>query len=124
MAFPYRQERMAKGKRALSNTRTMLGWILENLPNVKVLETNVYMKASPQSTDLSDHERDTSALRFLIHAIQPKVILVHGDEAQQAMKPLLGQGQAATVLTTKHLRFWSRTRALELSEQVKQALAS
>ena len=118
----YRQERIAKGKRGLSNTRTMLGWILEDLPRVKVLETNVYTKASPRGTDLGGHERDTSAFRFLLRVIQPKVILVHGEEAQQAIKPLLGQSHTGTVLTTKHLRFWSRTRALDLSEQVKRAL--
>jgi hypothetical protein len=118
----YRQERIAEGKRELSNTRTMLGWILENLPGVKVLETNVYAKASPQATDLGKHERETSTFHFLLCTIQPKVILVHGDEAQQAIKPLLEQGHAVTLLTTKHLRFWSRARALDLSEQIKRAL--
>jgi hypothetical protein len=120
----YYQERSAKGKRGLSNTRTMLGWVLENLPGVRVLETNVYAKASAQAADLAECDRDTSVFRFLLHTIQPKVILVHGDEAQHAIRPLLGLDQTATVLTTKHLRFWSRTRALDLSEQIKRALAS
>lgn len=118
----YRQERASRGKRQLSNTRTMLSWILENLPGVRMLETNLYSKASHRAEDLSECERDTSVFQFLLRTIGPKVVLAHGDDTQQAVIPLLGSDFTGTLLTTKHLRFWSRTRATDLAEQIKHSL--
>jgi len=118
----YRQERATRGKRQLSNTRTMLGWILENLPGVSVLETNLYSKASHRAGDLVQNERDTSAFHFLLQAIQPKIILAHGDETEQAIRSMIGSDFTGALLTTKHLRFWSRTRANDLAEQIKSRL--
>jgi hypothetical protein len=119
----YCQERVSKGKRELSNTRTMIGWILENLSvSAKVLETNVNAKASSRVADLSQDEHDTSTFQFLLRSIHPKVIVAHGDDAQEAVKSLLGSDFTGTLITTKHLRFWSRTRAGDLAKQIKRSL--
>ncbi len=119
----YRNERIRKGKRENSPTRSMIGWILDDLPGVSVLETNIYAKATPAMTDLPQKERNIAPFRFLLQTIQPKLVLAHGDKTIAAIQPLIEKsGLSTKLLPTKHFRFWSKQRAQELANTIKLAL--
>lgn len=101
----------------------MLGWILDGLPGVKALETNISPVPTSSASELEAHHRTPPVLEFLIKAVKPKIILAHGEEAVAAINPLLtSAGHTAIVLSSKHLRFWSRERANEISTDIQRAL--
>jgi len=67
----------------LSPTRQKLEWIGEGAEEygIRCLETNVYTPATPRFRDLTADNRTTDVFNFLLDALQPRVIFVHGDDA-------------------------------------------
>lgn len=88
----YRAERAAKllkpGKKhrpAISPTRRNIDAFVEGAGTARVLETNIYAKASDDMKALDLGSRVIEPFRFLLTAIQPKVIVVHGKPAVEAI---------------------------------------
>lgn len=88
----YLAERAAKplkeGKKfrpAISPTRRNIEAFVEGAGDVRVLETNIYSKASDDLKSLDLASREIAPFRFLVDAIRPKVIVVHGNPAVEAL---------------------------------------
>jgi hypothetical protein len=88
----YLAERAAKpltpGKKfrpAISPTRRNIDAFVEGAGAARVLETNVYAKASDDMKSLDLTSRETAPFRFLLATVQPKVIVVHGKLAVEAI---------------------------------------
>lgn len=103
----------------------MIGWILDDLPSIPVLETNIHSKASARETNLAQHERTTAPFQFLLQTIRPKVILVHGDKAIDVIDQQVANSKnPVAAIKTKHLRFWSRDRVAALAKSIQEELES
>lgn len=79
---------LKKGKKfrpAISPTRRNIEAFVECAGDVRVLETNIYSKASDDLKSLDLSSREISPFRFLVDAIRPKVIVVHGKPAVEAI---------------------------------------
>jgi hypothetical protein len=70
-----------KFRRAVSPTRLNMEAFVEGAGDVRVLETNIYAKASDDLRSLEQKDRETAPFRFLIESIRPKIIVVHGKPA-------------------------------------------
>jgi hypothetical protein len=53
------------------------------------LETNIYSKPSEDAVGLHERDRVTKPFDFLLNTIQPRAILVHGNDAIAHMESLL-----------------------------------
>jgi len=74
----------------VSNTRQRIEWILETLPNqISCLETNIYMSATTEASELNASLKDASTFNFLIREIEPKLVLVHGLDAIKHIEKIL-----------------------------------
>jgi len=88
----YLVERAAKplkpGKKfrpAISPTRRNIDAFVEGAGDAHVLETNIYAKASDDLKSLDLASREIVPFRFLVDAIRPRVIVVHGKAAVGAI---------------------------------------
>jgi len=135
------QKPLALGKtrrHTLSNTRRVIEWIVEAAKPAKCLETNLYARATAQSADLQATDRDAKIFEYLLSAIRPKVVLVHGRDAAQHVEAMCGvhleintsaaiplESAIVHVTAVPHLsRGWSKTRAKAVGEQLREASKS
>lgn len=88
----YLAERAAKplkpGKKfrpAISPTRRNIEAFVQGAGDAHVLETNIYARASEDLKSLDLAGREIAPFRFLVDVIRPKVIVVHGKPAVEAM---------------------------------------
>jgi hypothetical protein len=88
----YLAERAAKplkeGKKfrpAISPTRRNIEAFVEGAGHARVLETNIYSNASEDLKSLDPTRREIAPFCFLVDAIRPKVIVVHGKPAVDAI---------------------------------------
>ncbi len=122
----YKQERqekpLAPGKtkrNVISNTRRVIEWITDAATPVQCLETNLYALATAQAKELPAQHRSTALFDFLLSEIRPKVLLLHGKDAEQHLKKL---STSAQVIAVPHLsRGWSEVKAKELGRQIRDA---
>jgi len=89
----YVDERMAKplkpGKTRrlpISPSRRNMECFVEGAAGARVLETNIYAAASDDMKSLDLASREIAPFRFLLDAIRPKVIVVHGKLAGEAIR--------------------------------------
>ncbi|MEQ1940797.1 hypothetical protein ABMA32_00095 [Mesorhizobium sp. VNQ89] len=89
----YIEERAAKplkpGKTRrlpISPTRRNMECFVEGAVGARVLETNIYAAASDDMRSLDVASREIAPFRFLLDAIRPKVIVVHGKPAVEAIQ--------------------------------------
>lgn len=136
----YKQKRREKplspGKtrrREISNTRRVIEWIVDAARPVKCLETNIYSRPSEDAVSLRERDRVTKPFDFLLNRIQPKAILVHGNDATAYMEALMKtslplwdlQSVVATwgsvhILAVPHLsRGWSEAKAREVGTELR-----
>lgn len=103
-------------RQAISATRLRLGWIEEAATGVRILETNVFARATRTKAELALKDRNSEPFRFLMATIQPRVIVAHGLDAQAAVATL---NTTATVMNVDHLsRGWSKDRAHQLGRSL------
>ncbi|WP_083246436.1 hypothetical protein [Mesorhizobium sp. SEMIA 3007] len=102
----YLEERAAKplkpGKtrrQKISATRRNIECFVEGATGVRVLETNIYARASDDMKSLDLSSREMAPFKFLLDTINPKVIVVHGKPALQAIRKF---GTSAKVIETDH----------------------
>jgi hypothetical protein len=119
----------------LSRTRQQLERLVQTLAPIRCLETNVFATSSRRLSDLSHDHRKTLVFDFLLSAIRPKVLLVHGRIARQHLEcraggaalPLnefrtvdLGSG-SIDVLASHHLSYqMSAEDCRRLGERIRE----
>lgn len=122
-----------KYRQAMSATRMRIEWLVEAANPVRCLETNLYVKATPEAKDLGKDDRDGSLFEYLLHSIVPQVILSHGVDARRRLEELSGRsisegevvsvdlnGFETQVLAVSHLsRGWSKVRTQALGKQLR-----
>lgn len=129
----YCRQRAANGKYRPSNTRRAIKWIVDAAQPTRCLETNLYAVSSPKKKDLPPEWRSTAVFDFLLEAIRPPVILVHGKDARAHLQGLLCRGEIelwearrvslrvgdTIVYAGPHLsRGWSKDRAIEIGRKL------
>ncbi|TPN78580.1 hypothetical protein FJ987_27590 [Mesorhizobium sp. CU2] len=95
----YLEERAATRRQKISATRRNIECFVEGATGVRVLETNIYARASDDMKSLDLASREIAPFKFLLNAIKPKVILVHGKPALQAIGKF---GATAKVIEADH----------------------
>ena len=107
-------------RRLVSPSRGVIEWINASLGPVKALETNIYSAATEEYRDLAQHKRLTAPFDFLLEAIRPRVIVVHGADAISHIRQ---KGLSAHIIEVKHFsRGWSERAARDLGLQVRAIL--
>ena len=83
-----------KGKN--SPSRDIIGQIVKSARPVACLETNLFPKEVSRAADLREEDENTSAFKFLLQEIQPRVIVVFTEcEKRRAVaRPILNVGDA------------------------------
>ena len=137
----YRAHRMAEPlkegrtrRQPVSSTRQRIEWIIDAAKPVRVLETNLYPRATKKASDLAVEDRDSEALSFMLREIGPRVLLLHGKKVAEAFQARYRQtptdtftsmtieGRRMIVRGVPHLssrRGFSRSRATELGEAIR-----
>lgn len=89
----YLEERVAKPlkpgrtrQQKVSATRRIMECFVEGAAGVRVLETNIYAKPSENLRNLDLASREIAPFKFLLYAVKPKVIVVHGNPASEAIR--------------------------------------
>lgn len=101
----------------ISRSRAIIEHILSELGLTRCLETNIYAAATEEFSELPAHLRDTNAFDFLLEAIRPDVIIVHGIPAVEHIQRKAPQ---VTVLNVPHLsRGWRNEEARALGRKVR-----
>ena len=122
----------------LSNTRSRIEWLCAALMPHKVLETNLYFKATATAAELSKDHRDISLFNFLVASIKPKVMLLHGKEVKEAVEASYHihlvenefvesnlHEHPVKILAVKHLsRGWSKEATQGLAMKLESTLNS
>jgi hypothetical protein len=88
MAY-YADERVAGGKRPISNTRRVLDRVAARSA-VACLETNAFASPTATLAELAADERVSDPLDFLLLAVRPKAIVTYGADAQRHIEHRVG----------------------------------
>lgn len=122
----YLAERAAKplkpGKKfrpAMSPTRRNIEAFVEGAWPAKVLETNIYAAASSDMKSLDPGRRERAPFRFLLETIRPKVVVVHGKPAVEAIR-LFDTGATIIAADNHFSRKTSRDTAKALGFRAAQ----
>ena len=86
-----------------------------------VFEANAYAKATRRLADLAAAERTIDVLPFLMHAVQPNVVISAGRSAARgfaAVKPTWN----LTIFEVDHFIYWGRNHEHELASRVNTIL--
>lgn len=118
----------------VSPTRRTLGWIADAASPIRILETNLYVEPTPEAAALAAPNRQARVFEFLLDEIQPRVVLLHGQEVAEHFQRVLGyrpgpdfaeaaiRGCSIVIAGTRHLsRGVSREAAARLGEAVREA---
>ena len=103
----------------LSNSRRIIEWILDETSSVRCLETNIYAAPTENAIDLVSEKRITAPFDFLMEKIQPRLIVVHGEEAAEHIKNkrLIGR----SIFVPHFSRGWSQEKARALGREIRNA---
>lgn len=130
----YLEERAAKplkpGKTRrlpISPTRRNMESFVEGAAGVRVLETNIFAAASDDMKSLDLANREIAPFRFLLEVIRPKVIVVHGKPAVEAIRKFDTQAKVIAAdhhfsrkTTKEKARNYGATAARESREATAQ----
>jgi hypothetical protein len=107
-------------RRRISPSRAVIECLVSELGHTTCLETNIYATAAEDYCDLSAGLRDTKPFDYLLAALKPEVIIVHGADA---IAHVQSKAPAAAVLAVPHFsRGWSHESARDLGRKVKQMI--
>ena len=75
-----RRRRQVSGKNTpeVSPTRRIIERVVKAADPVRCLETNLYAVPTASISELAESDRSTAPIEFLLRAIKPKVLLLHG----------------------------------------------
>jgi len=71
-------------------TRRNIDLFSESLYPVRCIELNLYDRFSPRAADLSRDLKRTDVLDYMLEAVRPRLILVHGDDPAEYLSQLFG----------------------------------
>lgn len=105
-------------------------WITAEARPIKCLEINIYSKPTAQAGDLREEERATRPFNFLLEAIHPQVMLLHGQGAVKHLEAVFGAqlklnslqsievewGKVEVIAVPHFSRGWSEKRARETGQ--------
>lgn len=120
----------------LSSTRQRIEWLVETIKPIRTLETNLFVKATPTANELKKEDRKSLVFEYLLKTIQPKLILIHGNEVIDCFEKLCDEkimkhkfidvtlfGLKTKVLAINHLsRGWSKQNSIKLGEKIKSEM--
>ncbi|WP_051254381.1 hypothetical protein [Arenibacter latericius] len=120
----------------LSNTRQRIEWIIESTKPLKILETNLFVKATPTADELKSEDRESSVFEYLLETIKPKILFIHGNEVIEYFENLYDikitkdkienfniLGLETNILAMNHLsRGWSKQKSIELGELLRSKI--
>lgn len=120
----------------LSNTRQRIEWITESANPVKILETNLFAKATKKAKELTKADKENSVFYFLLETIKPKLIFIHGKKPKEYFEKHYGletnndgigycsiNGLKTKVIAKKHLAIgWSKDNTLKLGAFLKSEI--
>lgn len=120
-------------RNAVSNTRARLDWIVQGAAPVRCFETNVYAEPAEVLPDLPAEARGTQVFEYLLQTIRPRVLFLHGKDAQDYFSALIRQrliegdesrislnGRETVVLPMPHLsRGWSAAKARSVGAHLR-----
>lgn len=95
----------------VSNTRRIIEEVVGSTKPVKCLETNIYAKATKQTSDMEEQDRVTAPFDYLLRKVAPRLVIAHGREAEDYLQ---GQDLPCELKCVKHFRFWSLQDARDL----------
>lgn len=67
-----------KRRNEVSNTRRIIEEVVQGASPVKILETNIYSKATEQASDLEEQNRITAPFDYLLRQVEPRLVIAHG----------------------------------------------
>lgn len=107
----------------VSPTRERLNAFVNGAAPVPVLETNVFSKASDDIPSLAKTHRNAAPFRYLLETLKPSILVVLGQEAQDAVRALR---PTAEVVEKHHFaRRWKVAAAEELgAEQARKIVGA
>jgi hypothetical protein len=112
-------QRLGKQRRAVSNSRRVIEWIIQEAAPVSILETNIFALPTEQARDLATADKKTLLFDTLFEHIKPRVIVTHGN---QARAELATRETTAIVFGEKHFsRGWSQADARALGRRIRLA---
>ena len=107
---------------AVSNTRRVMDWILQEAGSVQCLETNIYSAPTEQSSDLKSARRLTEPFDFLLDVVKPKLVVAHGKDAAAHLQ---ARGIRASIIAVPHFsRGWSQSDARALGRRIRNECAA
>lgn len=105
---------------AVSNTRRVIDWVLQEAAPIRCLETNIYATPTEQAIDLATASRLTAPFDFLLESVSPAIVVVHGKDATAHLQRMRIE---ARVISVPHFsRGWSRSAARDLGQQIRGEL--
>ncbi|MDR3447555.1 hypothetical protein [Dyella sp.] len=128
----YKDERqrrpLAPGKTrrsAVSPSRRVIEWIIEEARPVGILETNIYASATEKAKELAKEQQCTQPFEFLLDAVKPSILVVHGTKAADYFRAHNDAGRGAKIIEKRHFsRGWSEADARALGREIMDECAS
>lgn len=73
-------------------TRRNIDLFTESLYPVRCIELNLYDRFSPRAAGLSSDLKRTNVLDYMLEAVRPRLVLVHGDDPAEYLSQLFRVG--------------------------------
>lgn len=110
---------------AVSPSRRVIEWIIEEAGPVDVLETNIYATATRAANELGKEQQCTRPFEFLLDAVKPSLLVVHGTKAADYLQAHKDVGRGVTIIEKRHFsRGWSEVDARALGRKIRDECAS
>jgi hypothetical protein len=104
-------------RNVISNSRRVIEWVTDEAGPVRCLETNIYSLPTEQAADLSQKQRATAPLDFLLARIKPRVIIAHSVDAVDLIQ---SRNLNARIVAVSHFsRGWSEAKARSLGQEIR-----
>ena len=100
-----------KRRNEVSNTRRIIEEVVQAARPVKCLETNIYAKATKQTSDLDERSKISTSFDYLLHQVAPRLVIAHGKDAAEYLR---AQDLPCKLMCVKHFRFWSKRNTRDL----------
>nr|WP_199044081.1 hypothetical protein [Dyella sp. ASV24] len=110
---------------AVSPSRRVIEWIIEEAGPVGVLETNIYATATRTAKELAKEQQCTQPFEFLLDAVKPSILLIHGTKAAEYFHTHKDVGRGVEIIENRHFsRGWSEVDARVLGRRIRDECAS
>jgi|JI8StandDraft_1071087.scaffolds.fasta_scaffold160418_2 hypothetical protein len=111
-------------------TRRNIDLFAESLYPVRCIELNLYDRFSPRAADLPRDLKRTEVLDYMLEAVQPRLVLVHGDDPANYLSQALGARLTKDCFSSVRYRgieldvFQAKSHFMKVSKDYVRQLAS